>query len=138
MLSTISAALDAFLQSALSSNPLDVAWEGTAYLPQTGRPYLRVDLSAYTRVPGGTGQQVVFIERGTYTVAVMWPSGSGKAAPVAEADRIKSIFPRALSLPLSGQAPLVVQDASLAPANVSGDWLSVPVTVSWMTSEFGT
>jgi hypothetical protein len=137
MLSTISAALDSFLQTALSSNPLDIAWEGDAYAPQTGRPYLQIELSAYTRVPGGSGQQVVFIERGTYTISVVWPTGSGKGAALAEGDKIKALFPRALSLALAGQAPLVVQDASLAPAVSDGSWLRVPVSVSWMTSEFG-
>ncbi len=137
MLSTISAALDAYLQSELTGNTLDIAWEGVAYDPQTGRPYLRVSLSGYNRTPQGPGSNTIFLEMGVYSVTVVWPVGEGKAPLLAEADKIRAMFPRNLSLTLSGQAPLVVQATSLGPAFNSGDWLNVPVTVRWITSEFG-
>jgi hypothetical protein len=137
MLSTISNALDTYLQAELSGNALDVAWEGVEYNPETDRPYLRVTLSAYTRAPQGPGANTIFLERGTYSVVVVWPVGAGKAPALAEADKIRAMFPRGLSLTLSGQAPLIVQGTSLAPASDTGDWLNVPVMVGWLTSEFG-
>ncbi len=135
MLTAISAALDAYLQTQIAGNTLDIAWEADGYMPQGGRPYLRIALSSYVRVPLGPGPNTTFSERGSYTIAVVWPVGSGKAAAIAQADKIKGYFPRGLSLALAGQAPLIVTYASLATAGDDGAWLTVPVTVNWMTDD---
>lgn len=135
MFSTISAALDAYFESQLTGNALAVAWEDVAFTPQTGTPYLEPTLSAYSRMPAGPGPNTTFLERGTYTVAVVWPAGSGKGAALAEADKVKTWFPRGLSLTLANQAPLIVQYATLGPSVDSGDWIKVPVTVNWLTED---
>jgi hypothetical protein len=130
-------ALDTYFQAQLAAlaNPLDVAWEGVAYRPSASKPYLRIKVSGYVRTPAGVGADCVNVESGAYTVSVVYPVGSGRGAASGIAQQIAEMFPRGMSLELAGQAPLIIINATAAPAMTEGAWMTVPVSVYWVTTE---
>ncbi|WP_029313213.1 phage tail terminator-like protein [Acidiphilium angustum] len=129
----VNSALDAYLQNFL--NVMDVAWEGTAYTPQAGRPYLSPRLAAYTRTPAGLGEGTLMVETGSYAINVNWPVGQGKAPPSLTASALVAYFNRHVTLTLSTGRTLTIEGSSAMPASEANGWLTVPVMVRWLSDE---
>lgn len=125
---------DAFDAQLAGVTQLDVQYEAVAYTPVTGRPYLAARLLAYSRTNAGFGPDCVMSETGSYQVSVNWPSGEGRPPAAAVADQIVAAFPRALGLTAGTQVVSILY-SSAAPTIMSGDWLTIPVVISWMSSE---
>ena len=125
---------DAFDARIGGVTQIDLQYEGVAYTPVTGRPYLSARLLAYTRTNAGFGPDCVMSETGSYQISVNWPSGEGRPAAGAVADQIVAAFPRALALQAGAQVVSILY-TSAAPSIQSGDWLTIPVVVSWMATD---
>ena len=126
------AAFDAVLAAVTAGG--DIVVEGQTYQPVAGRPYLSCRLSAYTRTPMAIDPNTPFDVRGSYQVNIQRPANEGKAIAAQIADLIVALFPRGMALALGTGASLTVLSAGAQPAITEGDWLTVPVVVSW----FGT
>ena len=126
------AAFDALLSSFTLGGPLVV--EGQAYEPIAGTPYLSARLSAYARAPVALDANSPFQVTGAYQINVNRPANEGKATAAAIADLLVALFPRGTALALATGTVLSITSVGAAPAITSGDWLTVPVVVSW----FGT
>ncbi len=125
-------AFDAVLSSFAQGG--DIVVEGQTYQPVAGRPYLSARLASYARSPLAMDAGTPFQVNGTYQVNINRPAGEGKATAAALADLIVALFPRGMALAAGTGAPLTVTGAGAMPAITEGDWLTVPVVVSW----FGT
>lgn len=125
---------DAFDARLGAVTQLDVQYEGVAYTPVTGRPYLAARLLAYSRTNAGFGPDSVMTETGSYQISVNWPTGEGRPPAAAVADLLVAAFPRALSLQ-AGTQVISILYTSAAPTILSGDWMTIPVVISWMSSD---
>ena len=125
----IGAALDGVLAAA--QLPYPVAWEDVPYRPSTQQPYLDVTLSGYAEAPAGAGPTGTIIGNGTYTIAVVWPSGAGRSLPAQLAAQIQALYPRGLSFALATGGTLIVIQSSPAPTIDDGGWVRLPVTIGW-------
>jgi hypothetical protein len=127
-LAPIQAALDARLQALTG---IDIAWQGTAYQPATGRPFLMVRMSGRNRRPMGAGPIAAHIWEGFYQINVMWPAGEGTQPALVQADALVAHFPRALTLTTTAGSRVVIENTTVQPDYDAGDWVSVPVLINW-------
>lgn len=132
-LAAVSAAFDAQLQGFTAGG--DVNLEGTRYQPQAGRPYLSSRLAAYQRTPAGIGPVTGYQVAGSYQVNVNRPATEGAAAARAVAAQLTVLFARGTAIALATGHALTIENASEQPLIEGGDWLTVPVVVSWFCTE---
>lgn len=113
---------------------LDIAWEGIVYEPLVGRPYLTAKLSSYLRTGVGAGLQGAADHNGTFTVTIRRPAIEGRQPAGQTAGRLIGHFGRGGRVfgPL-GEAIVLLQ-ASEGPALYFGDWVSIPVTVTFIAT----
>ena len=133
MIDVIGAAFDSFLQAFTPA--MDVAWEGTVYEPQAGRPYLSVKLAAYNAAPAGMGANVAIIENGTYAVNVNWPAGAGRQPPGAVASALAKYFARGVTLARSDGRTITITSSSAAPSTETDGWITIPVLVRFVSDQ---
>lgn len=125
----VQAALDGIVTAFVAGG--DVNTEGTQYQPTAGSPYLSARITAYQRTPLGLGTSTPFEERGFYQVSVNRPATEGIGQAAAVADVVVGLFPRGSSIALPTGNVLTIEYASARQAIPAGDWLTVPVVVSW-------
>lgn len=113
----------------------DVTLAGQGYQPRAGRPYLSSRMSAYVHTPLGIGADVAYEASGTYQVNVNRAAIEGLPTADSIAARVAYLFRRGTALELATGAVLTVISASEAPEIPSGDWLTVPVSITWYASE---
>jgi len=132
-LAAVKSALDQHLLTFTAGG--DVHVQGGTYEPAAGVPYIRGDLPAYQRRPAGIGVSTAFTATGTYQVRVVRPSIEGSAMALSIAARIAHLFRRGTALVLATGAVLTVENATEQAEMPSGDWIVVPVIVSWFCTE---
>jgi Bacteriophage related domain of unknown function len=128
----IRSALEQRLATLSPATP--VAWENAQYAPTLGTMYLAVALlPARTENPTITGDpaQELALEQGVFQVTVVAPvnGGSGPASDKAEA--IRALFPRGLSLTVSGTTVRIAEKATVSAAIPNDDWYNVPVSIPY-------
>jgi hypothetical protein len=131
---TCKAALDAHLLAFSAKGMGDIAWEGVPYQPNEGRGYIAARMPAYARQPLGVGADCVVQESGTYQITVNRPTTEGDDFAGSLAERLVAWFARGTILVAGTGQSLVIENASEMPAQPTGNWLSVPVVVSWICS----
>jgi len=129
----VKAVLDTRLLTFTAGGAVHV--QGGTFMPAAGVPYIRGDLPAYQRTPLGIGSDSARQARGTYQIRVVRPSIEGSAQAMSIAARIAYLFARGTSLVMETGALLIIENATEAPEQPSGDWLIVPVIVTWFCTE---
>lgn len=109
----------------------DVSWEGEAYEPQNGRPYLRAELSSYVETGVGAGIQGAAQFDGTYKVTVRRPADEGRRPAGQVAAALKQHFGRGAVVNAADGTPIILLQASEGVATYYGNWVSLPVTVTF-------
>lgn len=113
----------------------DVAWEGIAYEPRPGTPYLSPKLSSYTRTGVGTGLEGSTDHSGTYTVTLRAPAIEGRQPTGQMAGRIMRHFGRGGRVVGPTGQPIILLQASEQVASYFGEWVSIPVVVTFVASD---
>ena len=126
-------ALDGRLQLFPGVPAQDVAWEGLPYQPTKGRPFLSPRLSSYVRTPVGAGVDSIVQHDGTYTVMVQASADDGRRFAGQIAGAVRAFFERGTVLAAAGQ-PLILLNASPQPSVPNGDWIGIPVVVTFTAS----
>lgn len=109
----------------------DVAWEGEAYEPLAGRPYLSPRLSSYVGTGVGAGTGGTEQHDGTYTITVRRPADEGRAPAGQMAAALKAYFARDKALFTAAGLPVVLMQSTEQPATYYGNWVSIPVVVTF-------
>jgi hypothetical protein len=121
-------------QQALAAEP-EVHWEGRAYEPRPGVPWVQVQMIGRVRAPMALGVATPHLWRGQLMIAVKHPADTGDLrAAYARAGVVAAHWKRGTTL---GTPPLVVvvQETSLPPAYTSGGFITQPVIAAWFTQE---
>ena len=126
-------ALDAHLLTFTGGGPIHVS--GQTFEPTPGVPYLRADVPAYQRSPLGIGAHTATIAQGTYQIRVVRPAVEGASVALAMAARVAYHFRRGTALALETGPALNIQQATEVAMMEQGDWIVVPVIVSWFSTE---
>lgn len=111
----------------------DVAWEGIAYQPKPGTPYLRAVCSGYSKRRVGAGVLGNDQVDGSFTITVVRPADEGRQPAGLQAAQIQAFFAPDVAMTAAGQ-PLVLLESSEGTADYSGSWVSIPVTVVFTAS----
>lgn len=111
-----------------------IAWEGVAFAPVKGTPYMATSIASRAAQTLGIGPFVPRFWSGVYSILVSHPSGEGLGPAYEEADRVLRHFPRGLSM-TSGGLVVTVESATVRPSYSASDWVNVPVQVSWYAEE---
>ena len=112
-----------------------IVTEGEVYAPQQGVPYLWSRLAAYTRVGIGVGKTAPKEESGSYQINVTRPTREGTRPAARIADELVALFDRGTQIVLATGQVLTVQNASAQPAQELGNWITLPVVISWFCTE---
>ncbi len=115
-----------------------ISYEGRAYTPVLGTPFLRERLVPQTAEPLGLGPVQRVRNRGAWFVDVFYPNKVGESAVDAFVQLLLEQFPPAKQLIAGGVTTTIVkaQRAGTMPDN--GSWLQVPVTVQWFADTYHT
>lgn len=113
----------------------NIAWRDKTYVPVKGVPYLKPEPAARQRTPMGIGADAVQQWDGAYQIGVMTPRESGGHLRDAIASQLLALFPRGLSMQ-TAQGLWMTVIRGTAPESVPfGDWINLPVTISWFAHE---
>jgi len=127
-------ALEALLSTLVGAG--DINLESAAlYLPKANTPYVSGRISAYTRVPMGVGYPTPCEVNGMYQINVNRPAIEGADMAASVAARVVALFQRGTALVLTTGPVLTVLQAGEQPLITAGDWLTVPVVVSFSGAE---
>jgi hypothetical protein len=129
----VQVAFDALLTTFTDGGDVNLA--GTPYIPQAGVPYLASQIAAFQRMPEGVGPNAPNSVAGSYAIRVNRPAIEGLAMAGSLAGRLVALFHRGLPVVLATGPILTIEAATEQPAIMAGDWLTVPVNVSWYGSE---
>lgn len=130
---SIASALDSFLLTFPGN--YTIVLEDHIFIPDSRTPYLAAKLSAYTRVNAGFGANSIMQENGFYTITVNRPAVEGRGAAGRMADALVDFFARGTVLATGTGQSLQILYASAQPSQSHGDWLTLPVVVSWFCTE---
>ena len=111
-----------------------VVQQDGVYMPVSGVPYLKCELSGYNDTPAGFGANSMMQQVGTFQLSVMRPSTEGVKRGRDLADRLVALFKRGTNISLPNGQTLIIDYTSPQPAQIHGDWISVPVVVNWFAS----
>ncbi len=119
---------------ALFPGGAEVAWEGISYEPRIGVPYLITKLSSYLKTGVGAGINGAADHSGTWTVTVRRPAIEGRQPAGQVAGQLVDFFGRGAVLKGPKGENIILLQTSDGPALYFGDWVSVPVTVTFVAS----
>lgn len=131
-LSSIQKAFDDYLSLFQTE---DVAWEGTFYAPQIGRPYLAPRMQGRDRNPAGFGADALIRYDGVYQIGVFFPIGEGLERLNVAVDQLMAHFRRGTSLTTADGFVIRIEVPSPPPALQQPDWIMVPVQIRWFCYE---
>jgi hypothetical protein len=131
---SIKTALDTRMQAFAAPGMGQIAWQDQVYEPAQGQPYIAVRVAAYARRPLGVGADCVFEESGTYLITVNRPTAEGTARAAWLAEQIVAWFARGITLPTTDGEQLIMMNASEQPTQAAGNWITLPIVVSWLAS----
>lgn len=109
----------------------DVSWEGETYEPINGRPYLRAEMSSYTRTGIAAGIDGAAQHDGTYKVTVRRPADESRMPAGQVAAALVKHFGRGAAVNTADNEPVILLQSSEGIATYYGNWLSLPVTVTF-------
>lgn len=112
-----------------------VVLAGEVFSPAQDRGYVRGRFAAYTRNPAGFGADSVYLENGTYEVSICRPGREGELPAAQLAVAVAAHFARGSGLVLGTGEFLHFENVSAFPAIIAGDWLTVPVVISWFCTD---
>jgi hypothetical protein len=112
----------------------DIAFEGTQYTAEAGKPYLDVTMSAQTQTNDGVGPTTYTRWSGIYTIVIYRPFGEGTQESTQWAEKIRLAFPRGLQLPVSPNGANVLNTVINRASN-DGLFTITPVSVYWFATE---
>ena len=105
-----------------------VAWEGRAYSPVVGTPFLREQLNPLPTYIVGFGAGGLERHPALYLLDLLYPFGFGPSAAEAMAGTLRQLFPPGLVLTADGQQVRVAQ-ASRSALRPEADWMLLPLTI---------
>ena len=108
----------------------EIAWEDSGYEVRDGVAYLSPRLSSYTSYVVGGGVDGATQVDGTYTVVVRRPADEGRQPAGHLAGAIEGWFGRGVPIVAAG-VPVILSQATELAATISGNWISIPVQVTF-------
>lgn len=127
MQSQIRAALEVRLDAFAKEEGLLVAWEGRAFKPIAGQPYLRAFvMPASSDSNDLAGQHRLY--RGVFQVDLVMMSGTGMGDIERKAAQIIAHFPKNLRLLVGNQFVQLISVMSLGPGLIHEGDLVLPLT----------
>jgi hypothetical protein len=132
----IQEALDDWLSAYQEANPqFELALENTAFTPTKGIMFLASVTSGRNRRPLGVGPNAVTEYSGFYQININGPVDEGVQPLVGAGDALATYFGRGTVLVSSDLTRVVIEISSVQSAIINGDWVTVPVTVQWFSTE---
>lgn len=113
----------------------NVQWEGQAYEPKTGVPWISVQMVARDVTPMGAFKTTPHMWRGTLNINVKHPADEGLRAAYARAMKIRDFFPRGCPDVVDEPVRVTITQVGLPPAFVTAGWRTQPVAISWFYEE---
>lgn len=121
------AALDAHLNGMVDAPP--ISWENQG-LDQDNEIYLAQFLLPAETIAVGIGEGGSDVLTGIYQVTVNVPKGTGKAAYLAETEKVKARFPRSSTIDYSGTR-IVIHKVWSNSAIEDENYYRVPISIRY-------
>ncbi|RVT96241.1 hypothetical protein EOD42_14105 [Rhodovarius crocodyli] len=118
----------------LANEPL-VQWEGMAFEPRTGKPWISTRMTGRDVSPMGSFQVTPHLWRGSYTILVKHPADEGLRPAYSRALAIRDFFPRGSPDIADGPVKITITNVGLPPDFVTAGWRTQPVAISWFYEE---
>ena len=115
--------------AAVSGVP-QLVYEGFAYEPVIGTPFCVCQILPIYSRPATLGPAHLVWHRGTFELALVYPSGRGTGTAEAMADTIKAAFTADVTA-TQNNVTVRFRHAERRPIIVDTPWIRVPVSIAW-------
>jgi len=115
--------------NAASGMPAVHAYEGVPITPNVGIAYAVYSLLPEQERPVTFGGTVTLLQ-GEFHITLWFPSDSGTGQAEQAADSVKDQFVPG-DVVTQGQTSVRIEYAERRPAQITPDWITVPVSVGW-------
>lgn len=107
------------------------AFEGEAYSPNVGTPWMEAFLLPATPQNRTMGAQGVVLEQGIFQVTVRYPTDTGTKDITTQAEAIRSHFPRGTSLSAGTETVVIANTPALSQVRNEADWQAIVVSIPY-------
>lgn len=129
--SILEAALNAHLDAYAKPKAIPIAWQGLAFTPPTGKPYLRPALLPARTEQATLGSGGDNRHTGIYQVSVVYPDKTASTVVRRTADEIVNHFRLETRLSRDGYLIRVSSPPWGAPVLIENGFISLPVSIAY-------